>query len=73
VNCSIRNTVEELQSKVGEKKIDTRTVIKKIQDLISTTELLSSIPGINSPQACQTSISLINVLDLKKELIKSNS
>lgn len=55
-----------------EKKIETRTVIKRVQEL-TTMKLLSSIPGINSLQAGQASISLINVLDLKKEFIKCNS
>lgn len=48
-----------------EKKIETRTVIKRVQEL-TTMKLLSSIPGINSLQAGQASIPLINVLDLKK-------
>ena len=56
-----------------EKKIETRTVIKRVQELVTTMKLLSSIPGINSLQAGQASISLINVLDLKKEFIKCNS
>lgn len=55
-----------------EKKIETRTVIKRVQEL-TTMKLLSSIPGINSLQAGQASIPLINVLDLKKEFIKCNS
>lgn len=55
-----------------EKKIETRTVIKRVQEL-TTMKLLSSIPGINSLQAGQASISLINVLDLKKEFIRCNS
>lgn len=55
-----------------EKKIETRTVIKRVQEL-TTMKLLSSIPGINSLQAGQASISLINVFDLKKEFIKCNS
>lgn len=55
-----------------EKKIETRTVIKRVQEL-TTMKVLSSIPGINSLQAGQASIPLINVLDLKKEFIKCNS
>lgn len=55
-----------------EKKIETTTVIKRVQEL-TTMKLLSSIPGINSLQAGQASIPLINVLDLKKEFIKCNS
>lgn len=55
-----------------EKKIETRTVIKRVQEL-TTMKLLSSIPGINSLQAGQASIPLINVLDLKKEFIRCNS
>lgn len=55
-----------------EKKIETRTVIKTVQEL-TTMKLLSSIPGINSLQAGQASIPLINVLDLKKEFIRCNS
>lgn len=55
-----------------EKKIETTTVIKRVQEL-TTMKLLSSIPGINSLQAGQASIPLINVLDLKKEFIRCNS